>query len=126
MGEVLGEGLFGCLPDETLLADVYPQGEDGIHSVAKITNDPLWMHVSKYLSSLQKANVVATFIHIERFTSKLEDEKVGKGYQAKFKHKQLVLLGDARLVTDVVNWTVVAGIAMSRGKMLINAFRKRE
>ena len=126
VGSILNEGLFGFLPDETMLLDLYPQG-DGLRPVDKNGHDPLWKNISVLLNLNRQGNVVNIFKIIEKISKHLEDEtQIEKTKRTLDGNEHLITLGDARKIVDTKTWIKHDGINTDRANTIITAFKKIE
>jgi hemoglobin-like flavoprotein len=120
--DILREGFLGFLPKETLLKDIYPQGEGNLFS-DKISNDPLWKHMFDFFSQRQKKNIVAIFEAIAEFAPKLEDETQNVKRRTSLKHNHLITLSDLRQV-PLLGWLSINNLGKSRANLIYEAAKK--
>jgi hypothetical protein len=121
---VLREGFLGFLPDETLLTDIYPQGE-GNRTSDKITFDPLWEHVLEFLNNRQRVDTVSMFKAIEQFAPRLEDETQIEKRATQLKHNHLITLFDIRQV-PLEGWLALDYLGKGRANLIFEAAKKIE
>ncbi len=122
--DILREGLFGFLPDETLLEDIYPQGE-GEDAFSRLSLDPLWKHVNAQLESNQKTNIIRLFNAVRKFAPTLEseDEHLREVSGRRLKRKHLITLGDARSA-PLSGWAALSDISDNRANLILEAVKK--